>query len=246
MRDLGPTQIHLWCWPFGTLPIAQCIAYAMTILSDAEKHKCAEFYFEKQRAEYAVSHAIVRLMLSEYAPVRPQEWQFLRGPWGKPQIAGPELRAPLWFNLSRTEGCFAFVAGRVARLGVDVESVNRAVSCGEIAKHCFAANEYEHLSGLPASLQREAFFRIWTLKEAYTKAEGKGLSIPLNSFHFRFHADDPSAATLVLSNGPSARDWKFFERRIATEYRISLGVHTPVGAHLELQCHEAHSFFNGA
>src|SRR4051794_8862515 len=128
MLDLGPTQIHLWQYPIGKTPVAEHLAYAMTLLSHAEKQRRAAFYFEKHRTEYALSHAIVRLVLSQYAPVRPHEWRFVNGAWGKPEIAAPVLDVPLRFNLSHSNGFIACVAGRVRELGVDVENLNRMTS----------------------------------------------------------------------------------------------------------------------
>jgi 4'-phosphopantetheinyl transferase len=85
------------------------------------------------------------------------------------------------------------VAGRVPQLGVDVENMNRTASLLELAKRFFAPIEYEYVREAPPHLQRKTFFRIWTLKEAYIKAQGKGLSIPLDSFHFRLLPGSPGA-----------------------------------------------------
>jgi 4'-phosphopantetheinyl transferase len=239
MLHLSPAQIHLWQYAIGKPPVAQHLAYAMTLLSDAEKRKCAAFHFEKHRAEYALSHAMLRLVLSEYGPVKPEEWQFLTGEWGKPEIAGPVMDTPLWFNLSHTDGFVACVAGRVRQLGVDVENMNRMTSCGEIAKHSFAAAEYEYLKSLPPGRQREAFFRIWTLKEAYIKAEGKGLSIPLDSFHFRFSAGNPIEVTLELTGESNPGVWSFFEFQPGPDYRIAIGAQKTGQGAFHIQCHNA-------
>jgi 4'-phosphopantetheinyl transferase len=236
MLDLGPTQLHLWQYPIGTTPVAGHLAYAMTLLSDAERVRCAAFYFEKHRTEYALSHAILRLVLSEYAPVKPEEWYFSFGEWGKPEIAGPAVDPPLWFNLSHTEGFVACVAGRVRQLGVDVENVNRMTSCIEIARHSFAAAEYDYLKNLPPALQHEAFFRIWTLKEAYIKAEGKGLSIPLDSFHFRLSTGE---VRLELSSGQNPGAWSFFEFQPGPRYRISVGAKAPSHRAYDVRCKDA-------
>jgi 4'-phosphopantetheinyl transferase len=104
MLHLSPAQIHLWQYAIGKPPVAQHLAYAMTLLSDAEKRKCAAFHFEKHRAEYALSHAMLRLVLSEYGPVKPEEWQFLTGEWGKPEFAGAVMETPHEFKLSHTDG----------------------------------------------------------------------------------------------------------------------------------------------
>jgi len=224
MRELGPSQIHLWQYPVGDPPDAQHLAHAMTLLSDAEKKRLAAFHFEKHRAEYALSHAMVRLALSEYAPVQPQDWQFRTGEKGKPEIASPPLDTPLWFNLSHTDGFAVCVAGRARHVGVDVENLNLKASHQELAEHFFAPAEYEYLRNLPPSLQREAFFRIWTLKEAYIKADGRGLSIPLDSFRFRFSTEHPAQVTLESSAESNPDQWSFFEFQPTPDHRVSIGV----------------------
>jgi 4'-phosphopantetheinyl transferase len=227
MRELGPSQIHLWQYPIGDPPDPQHLAHARTLLSDAEKKRCAAFHMEKHGAEYALSHAMLRLVLSEYAPVKPHDWQFLTGQWGKPEIAAPALDTPLWFNLSHTDGFAVCVAGRVRHLGVDVENMTRKASHQELAEHFFAPAEYEYIQNLPPSLQREAFFRIWTLKEAYIKAEGKGLSIPLDSFSSLFPVGNSAQVTLAANAESDPDAWSFFEFQPSPDYRISVGARNP-------------------
>jgi 4'-phosphopantetheinyl transferase len=244
MRELGPLQIHLWQYPMGDPPDAQHLAHAITLLSDAEKKRCTAFHMEKHRAEYALSHAMLRLVLSEYAPVRPEEWQFLIGRWGKPEIAGPALDTPLWFNLSHTDGFAVCVAGRVRQLGVDVENMSRKTSHQELAERFFAPSEYEYLRTLPASFQRETFFRIWTLKEAYIKAEGKGLSIPLDSFHFQFSTESPAQVRLESKAESNPHAWSFFEFQPGPDHRISIGAKNPEQGALQVECHQAATLFD--
>jgi len=244
MRELGPSQIHLWQYPIGDPPDALHLAHAMTLLNDAEKKRCAAFHFDKQRAEYTLSHAMLRLALSEYAPVRPEQWQFLTGEWGKPEIAGPALDTPLWFNLSHTNGFAVSVTGRVRQLGVDVENMSRKTSHQELAKRFFAPSEYEYLRTLPPSFQRDTFFRIWTLKEAYIKAEGKGLSIPLDSFQFRFSGGNPAKVTLESNAESNPHAWSFFELQPSPDHRVSIGVINPERGALQVECHQAATLFD--
>ncbi len=188
---------------------------------------------------------MLRLVLSQYAFVRPEEWQFLAGPWGKLEIAAPALDTPLWFNLSHTDGFAVCVAGRVSQLGVDVENVNRKTSHDELAQRYFAAAEYDYLRNLPPHLQREAFFRIWTLKEAYIKAEGKGLSIPLASFSFRFSADHPAQVTFESSRESNPDHWSFYEFQPAPDYRISLAARNAGYASFHVERLDAAPLLNG-
>jgi 4'-phosphopantetheinyl transferase len=137
MRELGPSQIHLWQYPIGDPPDPQHLALATALLSDAEKQRRAAFHMEKHGTEYALSHAMLRLVLSEYAPVKPQDWHFQTAEKGKPEIAAPALDTPVWFNLSHTDGFAVCVAGRVRHLGVDVENMNRKTSHLELAQRFF-------------------------------------------------------------------------------------------------------------
>jgi len=244
MRELGPEQIHLWQYPIGDPPDTQHLARAMTLLSTAEKTRCAAFHREKHRAEYALSHAMLRLALSEYAPVKPEEWQFLTGEKGKPEIASPALATPLFFNLSHTDGLAVCVAGRIRTLGVDVENMSRKVSPQELAKRFFAHGEYEYLRTMPPGSQREAFFRIWTLKEAYIKASGEGLTIPLDSFHFQFSVGSPAEVTLESNAESNPSAWSFFEFQSAPDCRISIAVrNTGIGA-FQVQCYQSAPLFS--
>lgn len=244
MRELGPLQIDLWQYPIGAPPDAQHLAHAMTLLSNEEKRRCAAFHFDKHRIEFALSHAMLRLALSQYAPVRPDKWEFLTGQWGKPEIITPALDPPLWFNLSHTDGFAVCVAGRVRHLGVDVENMNRKAPHQELAKRFFAPVEYEYLRALPRSLLREAFFRIWTLKEAYIKAEGKGLSIPLDSFHFRFSPQNPGDVTFESNGEPTPAMWSFFEFQPGLHYRTSVAVRNTGHSAFQVQHHDAATLFD--
>jgi 4'-phosphopantetheinyl transferase len=121
------------------------------ILSDEELQRYRAFHFERDRAAYLTAHALTRRALSRYADVAPPDWQFAKGPCGKPEIANP-LDRRLGFNLSHTHGLVACAVGWECEVGIDVERINREIN--------------------PAV----SFFEEWTLKEAYLKALGVGLT----------------------------------------------------------------------
>ena len=243
MRELGPAQIHLWQYPIDEPADAPRLVRAIALLDDTERRRHAAFHIEKPRTEYALSHAILRLALSEYASVSPQDWRFVAGPWGKPEIVSPALQTPLWFNLAHTNGFTACAVGRDRDLGVDVENVNRTTSYQDLARRFFAPQEYEYLENLPLGLQREAFFRIWTLKEAYIKAEGKGLSIPLNSFHFRFLASGEAELAFPTSGPSNPGEWCFFEYQPTLTHRVAVAAKNAAPAALQVHCYDAALLF---
>ena len=186
----------------------------LTLLDDDERAKCARFVFERNRAEYAAAHSLVRQALSRFAPVEPEAWRFRAGPWGKPEIASPTLAEPLYFNLTHTRGLVACVVGAIPEIGIDAEWMDRRNAADDIARRFFAPAEYEWLLTLNDEERKAAFFRIWTLKESYIKAKGMGLSLPLDSFWFRIEAGD-------IAVEPET-GWSFFEFQPAPGHQAAV------------------------
>ncbi|ACY16865.1 4'-phosphopantetheinyl transferase family protein [Haliangium ochraceum] len=153
----------------------------LTLLDDAERERHARFVFERDRVLYRVAHAMVREVLGRY--LGGAALRFAAGPWGRPELAGAEP-APLRFNLSHTHGLAALVITRSADCGVDVEAVDRIRDPLALADSVFAPAERAALRAEAPARQNERFFAYWTLKEAYIKARGMGLSLPLEQFAF--------------------------------------------------------------
>jgi 4'-phosphopantetheinyl transferase len=162
---------------------------------------------------------MLRLALSKVAPnVDPTDWSFAAGRYGRPFVAAPATSTALHFSLSHADGCVACVVSGHEAVGVDVETVSRRVAPLSTALRFFAPEEVETLRGLPEPAAIERFFDYWTLKEAYLKARGFGLNLPLDAFAMQVSheaieisfkpdiADDPHAWRFSLcSPSPSHR-----------------------------------------
>lgn len=175
------------------------------LLDDADRERAAAIRHEGARAEFVTGRALLRTALSRTVDgaLAPHAWRFAPNPWGRPELAGalPEGARDLRFNLSHTRGLVAVALARapVAELGVDVETVHRRTRTDALAERYFAPAELEALRALPStSARRERFFALWTLKEAYIKARGRGLAIPLREFAFALEAP----GTLALDFAP--------------------------------------------
>lgn len=179
------------------------------------------------RLEYLVSHALLRTTLSRYLPGEPGDWQFRRNEFGKPElvadIAGAEQ---LRFNLSNTNGLVLCAVSGGADLGVDVEFHANSQGLLEVADHYFSELELAGLQGLSEAEQEQAFFRYWTLKEAYIKAKGEGLSIPLDSFSFVLGASD--TVHFIPPPGDAQTDWSFQLYYPGEEYTAAVAVQAPI------------------
>jgi 4'-phosphopantetheinyl transferase len=193
----------------------------LPVLSPEERMTCGRFVFEKDRLQYLLAHTLLRQTLSQYAPVRATDWRFVAEDYGKPQIALP-LDEPLYFNLSHADGLVACVVARQSQVGVDAEQLGRSGSLLEIAHHFFAPAEVAYMEKHLPSEQREIFFNIWTLKEAYIKARGLGLSLPLQEFAFELKQGQPPGITFSAAINDSPERWRFETLRPGPQHIIAV------------------------
>jgi 4'-phosphopantetheinyl transferase len=152
-------------------------------LAEDERVRAGRFIFERDRNAFVAARGILRNLLGRYLDSALQSVEFVYGPRGKPAISNQrQSRHPICFNLSHAHGIALIGIGRAREIGVDVELIRPEFAGEEIAKRYFSPSEVEELGSLPAELRAEGFFLCWTRKEAYIKAKGDGLHIPLESF----------------------------------------------------------------
>ena len=114
-----------------------------------------------------------------------------------------------------------------SNVGVDLEYIRAQSEYADIARRFFSTAEVDYLSALPSHLYAEAFFSCWTKKEAYLKACGEGLAIPLNSFSVPLttHPMDTPVDLYVASKDqvPATR-WSLYTLRPAPGYAGALAI----------------------
>lgn len=194
------------------------------LLTPDEHERMARLVFERDRRDFLITRAHVRTMLSRYAQVGPADWRFIANVHGRPEILDRPAGVPdLRFNLSHTEGLIACAVTIGREVGVDVEHVGRRLT-HDVPGRFFAPREVVDLKSLPAAEQPRAFFDYWTLKEAYIKARGFGLALPLGDFAFRL----APAAAVEITFEPSLKDdpttWQFAQAWPTPQHRLGLAV----------------------
>ena len=158
------------------------------LLDANECVRLSRYRFEQERRTFLISHALVRAALSQFVDIPPCAWRFRKGCHGRPEIYN-EYPPPLRFSLSHTSDLVACVVTRTFELGVDVEIMQDFADVLAIAERFFAPPEVSALRALPIEKRIDRFYSTWTLKEAYAKARGLGLSLPLHCASFQVEAD---------------------------------------------------------
>jgi 4'-phosphopantetheinyl transferase len=236
-EQLHGNDVHVWlgCPPEIRDP-ALLHAYHL-LLNAEERQRQARFVFSGDRHSYLVAHALLRIVLSKYAPIQPQAWQFMTNDYGRPEIANHDPSArQINFNVSHAHGLAVVAVTRAPAVGVDVEEVRARPAPLELADRHFAPQEILALQALPAQRQSDRFYEFWTLKEAYIKARGLGLSIPLDQFRFQFEGERTVHFCAEPSLQGSAESWKFWQFCPSADHVLALCVRRGPPAEPRLLC----------
>lgn len=223
-EPMEPT-VRLWAMPVAGLSEVD-LSNWRAVLDDAERSRMARFAFERSRVEYVAAHALTRALLSRMTGFPPQAFGFSAGERGKPIALCGGRPLDVQFNLSHTDGMVAVAAVSGPAVGIDVEAVDRKVDLAVADRYFFGA-EAGWLAGLQPDRQPEAFLRLWTLKEAYIKATGQGLSQALDEFWFEV---DPPRIRFTAAIADDDGAWRFHQRMLAGRYLVAVGWRSGEGA----------------
>jgi 4'-phosphopantetheinyl transferase len=176
-------------------------------LNSTERAHWRKLHFEKHQFRYIFAHGVLRTILSGYVGVRPNTIRFSANSFGKPYIDMPESDPRISFNMSHAEDLTIVAVMLAQAVGVDVESVRPIPELDNIARDYFSDAERALLQSSPAGLKEQTFCLCWTRKEAYVKAVGKGLSIPLNSFDTSMHPVAKGRFLNSTEHAPQIESW---------------------------------------
>ncbi|HWG46834.1 MAG TPA: 4'-phosphopantetheinyl transferase superfamily protein [Gemmataceae bacterium] len=176
-------------------------------LADEERKRAARFHFEKDRRHFIAGRGAMRSLLAPYLQQRPEQVRFAYTIHGKPLLVGEAGAIDLRFNLTHSHGLALLAVTRGREIGVDVERIRDNLEGEKLAERFFSPREVAALRSLPPELRREAFFHCWTRKEAYIKAVGKGLTLPLDQFDVTLHPGEPAALMATRHDPQDVGRW---------------------------------------
>jgi len=187
---LSEGEVHVWR---ASLDCGENVLHRFeATLALDEKARAQRFVFQPDRNSYIAARGVLRELLGKYLNRGPSEIEFDYGTQGKPALRSGSSRSGVQFNVSHSHGMALFVFAVGRQVGVDVELARPDFAGEKIAERFFSAQEVMELRSLPAAVQDEGFFLCWTRKEAYIKARGEGLQIPLKSFHVSLTPGKPA------------------------------------------------------
>ena|SRR5687767_2040661 len=175
------------------------------MLSPAEHARAARFLFDRDRDRFTGRRVALRGLLAEWMHCAPTDIAIERGPNGKPELRGA-VHEDFQFNSSHSNGLALFALAHRARVGVDIERVRPVAHLAEIGRHHFTRREWSVIDA--ARSRRSAlFFSAWTLKEAYLKATGEGLSRAPETIELEFETDGTARLAAVDGECRLAEQW---------------------------------------
>ncbi len=238
MQELLPHQAHLW---YVLTEKAQTSANRenyLNMCTDAERDKHGRYHFEKDQWLYLVTRALVRTTLSKYLPGKPSDWRFTENQYGKPSLSHPrEKMQSLCFNLTNTRGLVALLVAKEAdNVGIDAEYIDRKMDVMGLAQRFFSPTECAELDRQPQNNQERRFLDYWTLKESFIKAQGLGLSIPLDSFSMLIKDGDVDIAFHGIDSISS--EWQFRQWELSSGHLLATAIHHKNKSQFDIQVQE--------
>jgi 4'-phosphopantetheinyl transferase len=215
---------HLWHWRPDFSP-----ERGIRFLSPDELERFHRFLVPAPARTFLAARVGLRSLLSAYSDLKPEAWRFDLNPWGRPHIANPDAPAALRFNLSHKPGRITCLIACDREVGVDVEDLFASRKhLLNIADRFFSPSEVIDLKTLPVDRQLDRFFELWTLKESYIKARGRGLSLGLSKFSF-----SPKGDTATVRFDPDFDDdpeaWEFRLFRPDPQFLIATTIERVAG-----------------
>jgi 4'-phosphopantetheinyl transferase len=216
------SEVHLWRIDLEAVALGE--DRWESLLSADERNRANRFRFAVDRQRFSATRALLRMILGSYLECDPQNLTFAYSEQQKPTLAPPHAESGLRFNVSHSGGVslIAFTQGR--EVGVDVEQIRQEFDPGSLAARFFSSSEQKELASYTADQLQEAFFRCWTRKEAYIKAHGSGLSLPLQHFDVSLAPRDLTCLRATRPDASEASRWSLRDVPAGEGYAAALCV----------------------
>jgi 4'-phosphopantetheinyl transferase len=217
---LPENEVHVWRADLES--IRENELFWQEVLSSDEKERAARFHFPADRQRYIASRGVLRMILAAYLDRNARDLVFTYSRKEKPLLSPAYAASGITFNLSHSGGVSLYAISRRRELGIDIEKLGRNSDLQGIARRFFSTFEQQQLAELSGEEKVLGFFRCWTRKEAYIKATGDGLSLPLTDFDVSLAAGSTDALLATRPDDSQARQWELREVPAGSGYAAAL------------------------
>jgi 4'-phosphopantetheinyl transferase len=222
---LAAKVVHVWRVPMEATEAA--VTQLRSFLSPDESGRAGRFHFEVHRRRFIIARGCLRAILSRYIGIPAADICFEYGSYGKPRLAPLDRAAhSLEFNLAHSGDFALYAVTRLGEVGVDLELIQPDVARDEIARYFFSRAEIAVFRGLHEHARPQAFFDCWTRKEAFIKAKGMGLSLPLDQFDVTLAPAEPAALLSTRWDEAEAGRWSLRAIEVAPGYAGAVAIQT--------------------
>ncbi len=236
---LSPATVYLWFSFVEDIQDEQLLAEYQNLLPREELDRLGRFRFDTHKKRYLVGRALIRTILSRCTGLDPKQIVLSREEYGRPYLLYSGRNPPPQFSLSYTDGLVGVALTIECRVGIDVENTSRELDCLEIAENYFSPAEYRELKQLSESPLKRRFFELWTLKEAYVKAQGSGLYLPLDEVSFLLGEENTNPSKVISLMTDEGKQWQFGTCRPSEQHRAAFCVCQDTQIPLQVICTRA-------
>ena len=216
-------EVDLWSAPLRQRLREDEVSLCRSVLSIEERAAVGRFHDIGRREQALVGRALLRRALTHRLGAPPERWAFETGERGRPYLAQGQTDRPVDFSLAHTNGYVLCAVSEGAKVGVDVEPLSRASELRKIATRFLAESEILDLARLAPEAQDKQLVRLWTLKEAYSKALGLGLAMPYDETPFCISVQNETTKIETKV----APGWRFYVFSASADFILSLALRAP-------------------
>ena len=212
--------VHVWTARVDACPYP--LADLLGVLDAEERRRAWAFKADADRRRHVVAHVFLRAVLGRHLGQPSSSITFRSGHHGKPALHGEGEGPDVRFNLAHSADLVVCAVARAREVGIDVEWTRRVIEVEQVARRFFAREEIEALATLKEECRQRAFYACWTRKEAYVKARGAGLSMPLDSFHVSIDPDERDCSLTIHDDPVGTAQWALTSISVGPDYAGAL------------------------
>ena len=226
-QPLTDSDLHVWCASLNGS--AEELAHFESILAPDEKARAGRFHFERDRDRYIFGRGILRTLLGSYLGTEAHKIEITYEQDGKPTLGKIFQGKKLQFNLSHSNERALYIFGWDRLVGIDIEQIRPLQDADAFAEQYYTKRETGLINSLSGDEKWPVFYKFWTCKEAFLKAKGTGLTVPINHAEISLRPNNSAHLTSVDGDTAQATDWRFEMFSPIADYQAAIALEGHAG-----------------